>query len=243
MKSFNYNEEWEPQYVTNRSDPKWREVYSFVRRDYWHSTTPQHWDAIRQSGAIMPNRNRQFPSYWKGVVADHCYSIKHECIALFDFVTPTEEEIMRVWDRAWEVITFNARQVAVLLQIERQRLEDRIIPNGRASHDEGHVPFCEVWYPDDIPIDAISGVYRLPLQENFGELNPERIALGEHVEPEQRTYGLPPNCEGWTPKQAFEWLVRNADAQPIPPAIRELLGDDFFTRDDSSDEFGVDMPI
>ncbi|MFL5340434.1 MAG: hypothetical protein ACJ8F7_09805 [Gemmataceae bacterium] len=173
-----YDESDEPHYEQLRADPEWNRIYALIRQGYWHVTSLQGWEKIRESGAIKPNRGGRFPMRF-GYVSERSYGRKSDLIALFDFATPSEGEVMRQWGNAWDVMVKN-REDHILLQLERSSLEGRIIPNsevfGRSDGKiaGGCIPFVEVWYPEDIPTDCIASVYRLPATCQF-EFLPVRL--------------------------------------------------------------------
>jgi hypothetical protein len=215
------------QIAAYKADQEWKRVYDFLRRDYWHVTNPAAWDAIRQSGAIKPNLEGRFPTSWDDVVTGQSYAYLHGRVALFDFCTPSEDDAIRQWAHAWDVFMGGGGRalVRVLLQLTRERLVSKIIPNRRGHLDGelfGCIEHCEVWYPEDIPTDAISAAYRLPVATVFGQFNPEPIRLNERVEPEQRKEPAPPSCEGWTPDQAVQYVLDNPEGQ-LPRALLDLL--------------------
>jgi hypothetical protein len=160
-----YDESDEEWYARFRADAEWCRNYATLRNGYWHVTSMQGWQQIRESGSIRRNLGGRFPKRF-GDITDRSYGYKINAIALFDFATPSEEEVMRQLGNAWDVITdMHADQV--FLQVERGRLDARIVPNsecwGRSDGKVlgGCIPFIEVWYPDDIPADAIVSAYSI----------------------------------------------------------------------------------
>jgi len=179
MELFDCNSDPEPQYAAYRLNPDWERTYSFLCHGYWHVTNPEAWKAIVRSGAIRPNLHGTYSmrfadNTWKS------YGYIHKCVALFDFISPSEEEIIRKWENAWEVLT-DYERATILIQLDRPRLMPKIIPNhyGWDAQDGrqilGCIPFCEVWYPDEIATDAVTSVFRLPPPSRYGEFLPELI--------------------------------------------------------------------
>lgn len=201
MERFDYDNPKEPQYAAYRSDPAWRRIYKFLQRGYWHVTSPQAWDKIRESGAIKPNIDGRYTVNF----TERSYSYIHQCVALFDFASPSEEEIIQNWHHAWDVI--RSKPTTVLLRLDRRRLHSKIIPNSQARQwlAEGKVaniiPFCEVWCPEEIPIVAVSHAYRVSEARAY-ELNPIQISKTERVEP---------------------GMAISEDQIPIRPELLELL--------------------
>lgn len=181
---FSFEKPEEPQYLAFRSDPAWRRTYKFLRRGYWHGTQAKTWSAIRTTGAIKPNVG-QFPMSWPQT--EMSYGYNHGCVMLFDFVTPTEEQVIRTFGRVYDVLM----RCDVLLRIDRRRLRQRIIPNSAAHpcrrRSDGRVfgciQYCEVFYPGDITLRAISQVYRVPMFRDYREFKPVRVSLDDPIEP------------------------------------------------------------
>jgi hypothetical protein len=144
-----------------REDPaSWKRIYSFLRRGYWHATSPDAWKAIKKSGAIKRNIGSRYPTQF-----ELSYAYIHEKVALFDFVSPTEEDLIQSWQHAMDFLTIRD----ILIRLDARRLRRKVIPNRIGYEPENGIvnydlciPHCEVWYPEDIPITAIRKVYRLP---------------------------------------------------------------------------------
>lgn len=92
----------ERQYATYRSDVEWHRICTFLRHGYWHVTSPEAWQAIRESGVIRPNTGGRYPTRWGQWSSERSLAYVHNWVALFDFVSPTEEEVIRVWGPAWD---------------------------------------------------------------------------------------------------------------------------------------------
>jgi hypothetical protein len=158
----------EQNYAIYQSDPDWQQLYTLLRHGYWHVTTPAGWKGIREAGAIKPNADKSKARFG---CAEKSYCLVHNCIALFDFGTPTEREVIESWEHARDVIVSDT-SIHVLLQLDKPRLQSEIIPNREAWRREDRkvfacVPFSEVWYPRDIPLAAISAAYRVPPTHRF----------------------------------------------------------------------------
>jgi hypothetical protein len=179
------SERVEPQYALYRSNPEWRRIYSFLRRGYWHVTNPKSWEDIRKSRAIQPNLGGRYTARWgspgtcvEPTLTDRSYAYIHKCVALFDFVYPSENEVIHQWGNAWDVLTDQGAST-ILIRLDRRRLRSKIIPNreGRKIVDDrafGCIPYCEVWYPDEIPTTFVIGVYEVPPPAGF-EFKPKPI--------------------------------------------------------------------
>jgi len=196
MERFHHGLPADPQYAVYKSDPAWRRLYAFLRCGYWHVTNPAKWEAIKESGAIKPNVDEGFEMRFESQTKK---SIGHVngYVMLFDFVTPSEEEIIGTWEHAWDVLTDEV--TTVLLRLDRRRLRTKVIPNSAANCGDGYISFCEVWYPEPIPMIAISSVYRVPSPAAFGEFRPEQIGKTERVEQTQRPPAVDPLA--WLPEK------------------------------------------
>lgn len=165
-------------FAVYKADPEWNRIYSFLNHGYWHVTTPKSWEAIRESGAIKPNIDEQFKVNFDSTTRKS-YGFKHNCVCLFDFISPSENETIEHWQHAWDVLVAK-KPNNILLQFDRPKLEPRIIPNSEAEKPGkwgvcGRIESCEVWYPDEISLDAITNVYRVPHPKQELSIDPEPI--------------------------------------------------------------------
>jgi hypothetical protein len=135
------------------TDPGWRQTFSLLQHGYWHVTTPEGWDGICSSGAIKPNTDGSFPTRW-GTPTDG--------IALFDFVTPTELEVIEVWARCVDVMV-QGKGRNILLCLDRDRVCSGI------SRKKYRIPFVEVRFHDEIPVDAITRRFLVPTSGNLDD--------------------------------------------------------------------------
>ena len=172
------------KYLAYKTDGEWQRVYSFLScRALWHVTTNVAWEAIKLSRAIKPNVDAKYDMRFE-FETEHSFGYMHQYVNLFDFFTASQEEVIQVWGFAWDILTDDVP--TVLLQLNWQRLRSELIPNTVASDSHGHIPYCEVWYPGDIPTSAINAVYIVPAPSEFGEFRPKKIGMIESVEPVQR---------------------------------------------------------
>jgi hypothetical protein len=161
----------QPKLAVYRADPDWKRLYSFLRHGYWHGQSLQAWEVTRQEGAIKPNIDGRYPMRFEFQTL-RSYGYNHKCVALFDFMTPSEDQVIRSWGHAWDVLV-NEEAPTILIQLNRKHLEQKIIPNSQgmqpapSGKQYGCIPFCEVWYPDEIPTAAITSVYRVPANSDF----------------------------------------------------------------------------
>jgi len=168
----------DPQIAACKSNPEWKYIYSFLHWGYWHVTNPTAWAAIRKCGVIRPNANEPSRTRWGEHLTSRSFAHVHKYVALFDFISPNEREVISQWGNAWDVLT-NQGAATILIRLDRRRLRSKIIPNceGRKIVDDkafGCIPFCEVWYPAEIPTAAITGVYEVPPPSGF-EFKPRPI--------------------------------------------------------------------
>ncbi len=173
-----YDRRDEPQIAGYMSNPEWRRIYSFLHRGYWHVTNPTAWAAICECGVIRPNANGPFRTRWGENVTSHSFAYIHKYVALFDFLSPGEREVILQWGNVWDVLT-DEKAVNILIRLDRRRLRSRIIPNceGQKIVDDkafGCIPYCEVWYPGEIPTNAVTGVYEVPPPSGF-EFSPRPL--------------------------------------------------------------------
>lgn len=87
---------------------------------------------------------------------------------------------MRQWGNAWDVMVRD-RTGSILLEFDRDQLVGKIVSNSAARIKNtqfipggGYIPFVEVWYPDEIPANAILAVYEIEPTNRF-EFVPKRI--------------------------------------------------------------------
>jgi hypothetical protein len=151
-----------------------------LRHGYWHVTTLAGCEEIRKAGAIKPNIDARFPARFDHTTRKS-FGYVHRCVSLFDFATPSDEQVIRQWGNAWDVLT-NTQATHVLLRLDRGHLEPKIMPNSVAYPKTkdggifGCIPWVEVWYPEDIAIAAVTAVYHIPPPRGF-EFRP--VLVGE----------------------------------------------------------------
>lgn len=160
-----------------KSDPVWQRVYQFLASDsYWHATSPEAWKAISLSGAIKPNIGGSFHMRYD-LNTQRSYGYSQKAIALFDFTGPTEEEIIQTFSRACDILT--AKETMILLRLDRATLLPKIIPNAQWRIADrakgGAIPFCEVWYPEEIETRIITGVFQVPPASRNQDFDPQPI--------------------------------------------------------------------
>lgn len=166
------------EYERLRNDPEWGKIYAFIRRDYWHVTSTEAWREIRASGAIKPNVDGRYDKRF-GDITNRSFGYLHRYVSLFDFLTPSEEEVMRQWGNSWDVLV-DQKHDGLLLQLGRNNLAAKIVQNstawseGKAQVRGGCIPHVEVWYPKEIAVDSVRNVWIIPATDRF-EFEPRLI--------------------------------------------------------------------
>jgi hypothetical protein len=178
LERFELSDRPEETFAAYKSNPEWRSIYSFLGNGFWHVTSFESWSGILRSGAIRPNVRGRYAMRF-GTISERSYGYHHNYVSLFDFRSPTEEEVIQTWARACDVLT-DGLQSLLLLRLDRRRLRRKIIPNSAAwppTYEEpfGSIPFIEVWYPGEIPVSAITGTFRLPARHGLSDFRPERL--------------------------------------------------------------------
>lgn len=116
------------------------------------------------------------------------FGYNHGFTALFDFVTPGEEAVIRCWDRARSFLC--PLPCRVLLQFDRQCLKSRLIQNCAGYDSEkrlhrdvsgnplGFIPHIEVWYPEPILTNAICEAYFISNECDWDKVMPSPLHVG-----------------------------------------------------------------
>ena len=85
----------DPYIQMYKASEDWNRIYKFISRQaYWHVTSQRAWKAIRESGSIKANVDYRFHSKWAEQSVRYSYAGIHQCVALFDFHSPTEEDVI-----------------------------------------------------------------------------------------------------------------------------------------------------
>jgi hypothetical protein len=123
-----------------------------LREGLYHLTNVNGYAGIRKSGYIEPN-NGQFPdSFPKSA---HSYGRSRGYVSLFDFETPTLDQCVSE-EQKWTTFFVQRKPSLVLIELDRQKLAPKLVPNERAWKEVGYgkpvwMPYVEVWYPNLIP--------------------------------------------------------------------------------------------
>lgn len=186
---FLFDNDYEPY----KSSKIWEDIYAFLKRGIWHVTSRANWELIQSDGFIGRNLNGRYTMRFD-TTSERSYGVKNELICLFDFETPTEDEVIRMWGRVWDVMIY--QQGSILIALRRAALVDKLLPNTTCyweglQHGGGCVPFCEAWYPDDIPTKFIDQVYELPPSNSVCEFIPKKMdARSEKERNDERDFKL-----------------------------------------------------
>lgn len=197
--------------VEYKTDPAWRRIYSFLRRGYWHVTNPVAWKRIRKIGRIEPSGSGN-KSLWEETGASRFY----RAVALFDFVTPTEDDVIKNWGNCWDVLTQGEVKSNVLLRLDRRKLRSNVISGSIAQKSLLYIPHCEVWFPGRISIDAVRAVHCLSIDVPFGELKVTQVRKNEDVNAKKRPTVSP---EDWLPGVDFNSLLGRPENALDPDKI------------------------
>jgi hypothetical protein len=64
----------------------------------------------------------RFPKRF-GDITERSYAYKYNLVALFDFVTPSDREVMRQWGNAWDVlVNTNTDQIGQAMAGDHSRM-------------------------------------------------------------------------------------------------------------------------
>lgn len=135
--------------------------------------------------------------------SEKSYGGKHDCIALFDFVTATDQQLDDNWEHALDLVG------RVLVQLSWEQLRPKIISNdicrGKPVDGKyyGCIPFLEVWYPEDIPLSMITQIYRVDGSSRNFTLEP--VSMSEPIEPRAPES---PSAE------STDWFKKVAESSP-----------------------------
>jgi hypothetical protein len=89
-----FDETHQLEYDRLRADADWQRIYAFIRVDLWHVTSIGGWCGIQESGTIEPNVANRYPKRF-GDITDRSFGYIKRYVSLFDFGSPTQEQVMR----------------------------------------------------------------------------------------------------------------------------------------------------
>jgi hypothetical protein len=147
------------------------------------------------------------------VSTERTFAYVHNYVALFDFVTPSEQEAIRQWENAWTFL----RASDILVRLDRRRLRSEIIPNHLGRNDAtacGCIPYLEVWYPDEIPTRFITAIYVMPLSSHLGDFAPIPTTSTDAVHLAEKVRTHKPDCPNL--KWVLQFVQQLRDAKPGP---------------------------
>lgn len=136
--------------------PEW---FSILRKDICHRTGLEGLKNIMDTGGIRPN-DGTFPDTYPQ--SKQSYARVHHYVSLFDFKTQTDDECLSQIHN-WYRFFFDRQPVTIVILLERKFLAPKLISNEKAvqdtkgTHNPIFLPFVEVFYPEPIPCDAVTG--------------------------------------------------------------------------------------
>ena len=128
-------------------------LFSDLRQGLWHCTSPSEYRQILRDGSIKPNDGRV--KHWRG----HPYACQQlGAVSLFDFQTPTEQEVLETADLWGPFICNFAHRTTVVVGLSRRELEPKLLPYPENKvHTTGNViPYVETCHCGPIPITVIT---------------------------------------------------------------------------------------
>ena len=167
------NHDESERYRSYEQNLTWRGNIDSMKDGFWHSTSMTGWNAILTTQRILPSNTVQVGRRFSE--SDRSFAWNKKMVALFDFATPTLQQVIRQWANCWDVIR-SYDESSILLQISRARIQDSMIANdacwdGSSQIDFGCIPWCEVWYPKPIPLSWVTGAFEIPLGSCAGEIS------------------------------------------------------------------------
>jgi hypothetical protein len=126
-------------------------LFPLLRCGIYHRTKIKSYYAIQASGSIMPNRGQFEFTYQQ---SEHSFGFQNGYISLFDFESTTEEYCISTQD-TWVSFFFDCSPITIVLRLDRDMLDERLIPNSAAPKGAFFIPYVDVWYPEPIPVAAI----------------------------------------------------------------------------------------
>jgi hypothetical protein len=136
--------------------PNW---YRLIKHSLCHRTGIEGLKGIFKSGAIIPNDGSLPDTYPQSKMS---YARNHNLVSLFDFDNSNEVECLNQIHE-WYRFFFDHKPVTVVILLNRQPLESKLIPNEKAVKDTKgdffpiFIPHLEVFYPEPIPGDVFKG--------------------------------------------------------------------------------------
>ena len=173
MPRFNFGENQESEYIAYKGNKQWLENLKAFQRGYCHATTFSNWNRILTERYILPSGTRDLKTRFQ--CTDRSFAFNRNMVALFDFRTPTIEQVIQQWGNCWwDIVLGSNNEPTVLIVIASAALADRVVPNsscwnGKSQIKYGCIPWCEVWFPDPIPVNNFVDAFLIPQNSCAGE--------------------------------------------------------------------------
>jgi len=157
QKELNKLDEYE---LSRWEDSSLPNLYPYLKGNIFHRTCIKSYFSIIRDGYINANKGQYKYTY---DASGQSYSSYKEWIALFDFIRPTLKDCIMMY-HMWSRFFFDQKPATVVLQLDAQKLSDKLIPNTRgpkigSKNYKLFLPHVEAWYPDPIPINFITAMY------------------------------------------------------------------------------------
>jgi hypothetical protein len=155
-----------------------------LRAGILHRTSVDGFRGIYKTGKILSNSGGRFPETYPQTKASYGFSI--DCISLFDFESAREEDYRRTY-HFWGGFFSDCKPITIIFKLDRQQLAQNLIPNSeRPLPDEKEhklsIPYVEVWYPGEIPYEAIDSYIVTRQSYKFHEIAFRQFSKGEEAE-------------------------------------------------------------
>ena len=152
--------------------------FKLLKKKIFHVTIPSGFIGISNSGYIEPNdgtRKYSFPQTEKS------YGLAKGYVCLFDFVTPSEDEIISQFFK-WEWFFKIHRPFTLVLELDKESIAPYLIRNQEAKKEIGYskfwIPYIEAWSIQPIPISAIENYYIVKYsQQKFTKVKDRELLL------------------------------------------------------------------
>jgi hypothetical protein len=158
--------------------------FKLLKKKIFHVTIPSGFIGIHSSGYIEPNdrtREYSFPQ------TERSYGLAKGYICLFDFVTPSEDEIISQFFK-WEWFFKTHRPFTIVLELEQKLISQYLIRNEEAKKEVGYskvwIPYVEAWSTQPIPISAIKNYYIVKYsKQKFVKVKDRELLLQKCLNP------------------------------------------------------------
>lgn len=149
-----------------------------------HRTSVDGFRGIYKTGKILSNSRGRFPETYPQTKVSYGFSI--DCISLFDFESAREEDYRKNYP-IWGGFFSDCKPITTIFKLDRQQLAQNLIPNSeRPLPDEKDyklsIAYVEVWYPREIPYEAIDSYIVTWQPYKFHEIAFRQFSKGEEAE-------------------------------------------------------------